>query len=136
MYSLINTIHGHKKTPAHLRQYLFDHVDTGTEEGLALFDVLSFTKELASSWPMAHELFGEDGQPFRQLANIVIQELQATPDYQSLKELVRQMSQKLESHKDENGFVSLEGLTVDEASHWVKLFHQSKSRPSLKELRA
>ncbi|PIQ80246.1 MAG: hypothetical protein COV79_01490 [Parcubacteria group bacterium CG11_big_fil_rev_8_21_14_0_20_41_14] len=102
MYALVNAISVHPKTPEHLRRYLFDHVDTSTADGLTLFDVL--------------EMFGHNGQPFRQLAKIVVQSLQTTPDYESLQELIFSLSQK------------------DEAKHWVTMFRQGKNKPSLKEL--
>lgn len=135
MYDLINAIHDHPQTPEHLRQYLFDHVDTGTDDGLALFDVLHFTRILTTTYPAAHEIFGHNGQPFRQLADIIIAGLQATPDYQTLRELVFSLSQKLEPHKDEYGFVEADGLTEEEAEHWVSLFNQGGSKRSRKELR-
>lgn len=135
MYALVNAINGHPNTPEHLRQYLFDHLDTGTEDGLALFDVLRFTRILSTTYPAAHEMFGHDGQPFRELADIVIQGLQATPDYSSLQELVRRLSQKLEPHKDEHGFVEVEGLTVEESKYWVAFFNQEKNKSTRKELR-
>lgn len=136
MYDLINAITDHPKTPAHLRQYLDDHVDTDTQDGLALFDVLRFTRILTTTYPAAHEMFGHNGQPFRQLAEIIIQGLQATPDYERLQELIFTLSQKLEPHKDEHGYVEVDGLTIEEAEHWVAMFRQEKNRHSLKELRA
>lgn len=135
MYALVNAIFDHPETPDHLRRYLQDHIDTGTQDGLALFDVLTFTYDLTNSWPAAHEwILEENGQPFRQLADIVILGLQATPDYQSLRELIRKLSQKLEPHKDEHGFVNISCLSLDEAKHWVALFKQGENQPQTKEL--
>ena len=134
MYALVNAINDHPKTPAHLRQYLFDHVDTDTPDGLALFDVLRFTRILTTTYPAAHEMFGHNGQPFRQLADIIIQGLQATSDYERLQELIFSMAQKLEPHKDEHGFVEVEGLTVEEAEHWVTMFRQGENISRTKEI--
>ena len=134
MYALVNAIFDDLKTPQHLRQYLSDYVDTETQDGLALFDVLTFTYDLTNSWPAAHEMFGEDGRPFRQLADIVIQGLQTTPDYESLQELIRRLSLRLEPHKDKHGFVEVVNLSLDEAKHWLKIFNESVNRPQAKEL--
>lgn len=129
MYRLINDICDHPGTPDHLRRYLSDHVDTDTEDGLAQFDVLYFIRELGGNLPTAHETLGGDGEPFQRLAESVIGQLQKTPDYQSLQELIRELATKLEGHKDEYGYVDISGLTTEEARHWATKLKQREAEP-------
>lgn len=135
MINLLNDISTDPRSPAHLRKYLSENGDSaGTPKGSALYNVLSFLYDLRTALPRANESLGGSGAPFRQLANVIIDQIQSIPNEVSLEANMMALSHTLEPYFGEDGSQAGRDITEKEVSALLNLLSREPNQSSRREL--